>query len=217
MSLTEMVIMPGEDYQKLCDNLRTALRWYQPICSNEAAGMIVGLCDERDTIESVVTGTIQGEYYNANITTLRAYAFAYAKKITKVRLPQLTSAGGYAFTNCTGLVRAEFPFFQAGGTTALFGTCTELKHVDLGQVDSLTTNTFLNCSKLESVVLRRSSVSALSNINAFSNTPFANGGAGGKIYVPKALIETYKTATNWSVLHGYGTCEFVAIEGSEFE
>jgi hypothetical protein len=50
-----------------------------------------------------------------------------------------------------------------------------------------------------------------------SKTPFASGGTGGTVYVPQALITEYQNATNWSTLYAGGTCNFVAIEGSEYE
>lgn len=57
----------------------------------------------------------------------------------------------------------------------------------------------------------------LANVNAFANTPFKSGGAGGEIYVPSALIDTYKASANWSTLDGYGTVTWKAIEGSIYE
>ena len=67
------------------------------------------------------------------------------------------------------------------------------------------------------MALRSETVCTLSNVNAFNNTPFASGETGGTVYVPQALIEDYKIATNWSTLYEAGTCNFVAIEGSEYE
>ena len=73
------------------------------------------------------------------------------------------------------------------------------------------------CKNLTTLVLKSETVCTLSNINAFNNTPFASGKTGGTVYVPQALIESYQTATNWSTLYAAGTCNFVAIEGSEYE
>lgn len=38
-----------------------------------------------------------------------------------------------------------------------------------------------------------------------------------KIYVPEALIDDYKAASNWKTIDGYGFVEWLPIEGSEFE
>jgi hypothetical protein len=65
--------------------------------------------------------------------------------------------------------------------------------------------------------MRGATVCPLINTNVFNSTPFAAGKAGGTVYVPQALIEQYQTATNWSTLYAAGTCNFVAIEGSEYE
>ena len=53
---------------------------------------------------------------------------------------------------------------------------------------------------------------ALSDSKAFNGTPFASGGTGGKVLVPRALVESYQTATNWSTLYVAETCEFLALE-----
>ena len=73
------------------------------------------------------------------------------------------------------------------------------------------------CTALKTIVLRSAGLCSLVNANALTGTPFASGGTGGTVYVPSALIESYKTATNWSTLYAGGTCNFVAIEGSEYE
>ena len=36
-------------------------------------------------------------------------------------------------------------------------------------------------------------------------------------YVPSALIESYKIATNWSSYYDSGYCNFIALEGSSYE
>jgi hypothetical protein len=77
---------------------------------------------------------------------------------------------------------------------------------------------FNGCKKLKTLILRRDvNPTSIVNVGAFTNTPFASGGTGGTVYVPLSLIESYKTATNWSTLYAAGTCNFVAIEGSEYE
>ena len=99
-----------------------------------------------------------------------------------------------------------------------FRSCTSMTFVDLPLLGTIETGVFYGCSKLNTLVLRKSdAICTLSATGAFTNTPFAAGKAGGKCYVPSALIDTYKTATNWSTLYAAGTCEFVAIEGSEYE
>ena len=106
-----------------------------------------------------------------------------------------------------------------------FQEITSLELVDLGENLSpklansphLRRTLFSGCIGLKTLILRKTSLVLLENVNAFHNTPFASGGTGGTVYVPQALIPEYQQATNWSTLYAAGTCNFVAIEGSEYE
>lgn len=161
-----------------------------------------------------------GEFYSDTLTSAVMYAFAGRTSMTSVYLPKFTSSSNYIFYNCTGLVRAMLPAFNTANEAVVgsyFYECDKLQFVDFGNVGVLANSTFIRCSVLKELVLRRSSAVVLSNVLVFNGTPYAQGGTGGKIYVPAALIEEYKTATNWSALYAYGTVEFVALEGSEYE
>ena len=122
------------------------------------------------------------------------YSFAYLRKLTHINVPKLTSITSSAFTDCS-----------------------VLPELDLPSVTSIEKNAFQNCSTLTKIILRSEVLCTLSNINAFKGTPFASGGTGGTVYVPQALISSYQTATNWSTLYAEGTCNFVSLEGSEYE
>jgi hypothetical protein len=49
---------------------------------------------------------------------------------------------------------------------------------------------------LTTVILRVNKVCTLANVSAFNNTPIKNG--SGYVYVPSALVDSYKAASNWS-------------------
>lgn len=120
------------------------------------------------------------------------------------------------FANCTNLKKVVVPNFTSTAVANVFNGCTALELVDFAG-GAIGATWFNNCALLKTLVIREEKVTTLSNINAFTNTPFASGGTGGTVYVPAALIESYQTATNWSTLYAAGTCNFVAIEGSEYE
>lgn len=82
----------------------------------------------------------------------------------------------------------------------------ELTTVSLGNLITLNTLVFNNCTSLESVILSAETMVTLGNTNAFNATPIASG--TGYIYVPRALVDSYKTATNWSAYAN----QFRAIE-----
>jgi len=103
--------------------------------------------------------------------------------------------------------------------------CRSLRVADLINGD-IAWASFQNCSSLTTLILRRStSCTGLQYTNALDGTPFASGGSGGTIYIPKALYDElgtgssldYKSATNWSTIDGYGTITWAQIEGSIYE
>lgn len=70
---------------------------------------------------------------------------------------------------------------------------------------------------MKTLILRKSTIFTLGNVDAFNGTPFASGGSGGTIYVPSSLISEYQSASNWTTVNGYGTITWAAIEGSQYE
>ena len=130
----------------------------------------------------------------ANATSVGSYAFSYCRKLTSVALPACTSAGNYAFYYCASLTSVDLPVCTSAGNY-VFGFCASLTSVDLPVCTSAGNYAFYSCSELTTLILRSESLCSLSNANAFTSTPIASG--TGYIYVPKALIDTYKTATNW--------------------
>lgn len=165
--------------------------------------------------------------------------------LTSVSMPDAIFAGSRAFEGCINLVSASFPSLQyayqnyADIASNMFTGCSGLTSVDIGNIDRVGANMFQNCSSLTSLelnaanyiyanafsgatqlatlVIHTSSVATLANVNAFNNSPFASGKAGGTLYVPSSLIASYQAATNWSTILGYSTNNIVAIEGSEYE
>ena len=102
----------------------------------------------------------------------------------------------------------------------MFCNCTKLSFIDIpASVASIGTNAFYSCNSLQTLILRSDEVVSIPTVTVFGNSPFygSNNLIGGTVYVPQALVEEYKTATNWSVLFESGRCNFVAIEGSEYE
>lgn len=139
-------------------------------------------------------------------TSLRSRACQGATKLVTVNLPSVTSMGTYAFYGCSGLTTVHMSLV-ASIPSQCFYTCTSLKHADFGKVSSIAAQSFNACSALTELILRKTDVlCTLSNVNAINNSPIGKG--TGYIYVPAALIEDYKVATNWSTFAN----QFRAIE-----
>lgn len=94
--------------------------------------------------------------------------------------------------------------------------CKELEVADIGAT-YLSINAFAGCDKLKTLVLRADSVCELYSYAAFGSSPFGNDGSGGVAYVPKNLLEAYKTTNYWYSLYTWGTCRFEPIEGSIYD
>lgn len=171
-----------------------------------------------------------------NVTELNGPQFASGcSNLSSINFPAL----GYiadstnAFQNCTSLTGVVLPSLYRTYQSNIFAGCTGLTAFDgvtptmgnkwnnpFGQLF------FNGCSNLKTLVLRCSDkVGTLQNTNAFNGTPFASGGSGGTIYIPKSLYDhlgdgtslDYKAATNWSTVNGYGTITWAQIEGSIYE
>lgn len=141
-----------------------------------------------------------------NATTLGAQAFRACTKLTSFNAPNVTSITTYAFYTCSGLPAINLPLVSSIPNNS-FEICSKLAKADFGAAASIGTNAFGRCTVLTALILRKSdSITTLANTNAFTSTPIASG--TGYIYVPKTLIDSYKTAANWSTY----AAQFRAIE-----
>lgn len=144
-------------------------------------------------------------------------AFSYCTALSSVNLPECTNVDDYAFSN-TSLLSVELPKCMTVGAYA-FSFCKKLqnvnipkctiiknstfqycnlKKIDLNVVEKIEDYAFSHCELLGCVkILNTETVCVLTSKYAFNSTPIANG--TGYIYVPDALVNDYKKATNWSV------------------
>jgi hypothetical protein len=156
----------------------------------------------------------------SGVTSIGSYAFQGCTKLALTALPSgVTSIGTSAFRSCTNLALTALPSGVTSIGGYMFSSCSNITQMDLPSVGSIASNAFPSCTKLQTLILRKSdAICTLSNVSAFTNTPLRGyNGLTGTVYVPQALISTYQTATNWSTLYNDGTVSFVAIEGSEYD
>ena len=213
------VNVPVEDLNTALTEQENKIAELKDILSNKAAG---GGSDDADRrYMAMVTG--DGDPWDLDddsITSVRAYAFAYIKSLNSARLlgvgampnsvfrgcSNLESAdlsnvtgsiGAYTFTDCSKLKTVKIKS-AVQSSTSTFQNCEEIERIELGNINNIGTLCFSGCSKLETVIIRRttSRASSMGNVNAFANTPIANG--TGYVYVPADLVDAFKSATNWS-------------------
>lgn len=152
-------------------------------------------------------------FINDTIQTVPPFMFSN-NNLTTISLSNLRdTTGGSVFSYCPELEYVYLPNYAGRKTGYFFNTCYKLKTVDFGSALEIGINAFIGCTSLEVVVLRKAdTITAILSPNAFTQTPDHI-----KVYVPSALIDTYKAATNWSFLYTYEYVDFVALEGSEYE
>ena len=149
------------------------------------------------------------------ITKVGANAFQNCTHLAEIFLPDATESGSYSFglQNSTTPPEAVvvLPSLTTIGSEGFRGGSSNFKAIDLGPVSSIGART-VYLGTYQNVILRNTSVTALSNTNGVGNFT-----SNTKVYVPSSLISSYEAATNWSTAMSSLGFTFVAIEGSEYE
>lgn len=170
-----------------------------------------------DVLDSIINGSIT-ELDNSTAARLGQYAFAYSENLRRVNLTGVKYSNTAAFTNCFALETLLLPNLVGYTYQYMAAYCENLREVDIRQASYISNHTFHQCisltsldlhkagtiasnafngaTNLETLILRMDSVPSLTSANAFTDTKIEAG--QGYIYVPAALIESYKTASNWS-------------------
>ena len=140
-----------------------------------------------------------------NTTCLMASVFEGCGSLKNVNVPEVTTFGYNVFASCTSLEEIAIPK-AAIIASKLFNLCSKLKKVDASVAKTIEASAFNNCSALEALILRNDTMVTLANVNAFSGSGVTSG--TGYIYVPRALVDTYKADSKWSTYAN----QFRAIE-----
>jgi hypothetical protein len=135
-------------------------------------------------------------------------AFTSDTKLTNVNLPKVTTLDSNAFDNCQTLKNINLPSVTTISSYS-FKDCYAIKSMRISNVTNISNYAFNNCSNLLAVIIEQTnSVCTLANTLAFrycyhiqgiQNSYYnPNGDKDGYIYVPDSLVDSYKSATNWS-------------------
>jgi hypothetical protein len=160
------------DIKSIATSIRAKTGKSDAMKVSEMSGEIDGI-ELGWTTDEIASHNIRGAIIvNKNVD---GYAFYVHKKITSVK----------CLSGCKYI-------YNEG-----FRGCQGIQKVDLDAVISIGNNSFIWAYPLAQFVIRTSTVCKLGNTSALQDTAIAYG--TGYIYVPSALIDSYKTATNWSV------------------
>lgn len=187
-------------------------------------------------IDALIDGSITE--VSSNVENVRPYAF-YKTEIVKANLPLATKIGTFTFNGCKKLREVNLPMVTVMERQAFQSTQIEkitfprlivlaeksfegnisLIEADFFSLESIQSNAFLYCHRLQFVMLRSETMCTLSNTNAFgsclrlqgtaNNAYNPNGEYKGYIFVPRALLsdddetKDYRRATNWSTFSSW--------------
>lgn len=146
-----------------------------------------------------------------SVTEIGASAFSGCSNLSTVNMPMLSDINQYAFAKCGSLESLNFPKAQHIVNYA-FGGCSNLTSLSIPECQALWSNAFSDCNKLSQVFITGSQICALKYSNVFTNCPIGKSsylGYFGSVYVPSSLVDTYKSATNWT----YYADRITAYEG----
>ena len=128
-------------------------------------------------------------------TIVRNSAFQSCVSLTQVSLPMCSYIGTSAFYTCRNISQVSLPMCSYIGSNA-FWQCYPLAQVSLPMCSYIGSNAFRGCGLLSIITLGYSNICSLNASSTFYNTKITS--STGSIYVPTSLVDSYKSATNWS-------------------
>lgn len=157
----------------------------------------------KELLEGTITSVV-----NDNVKKVGYKALYNCTSLTTVSFSICTYIDSYAFQGCMALTSVSLPKVETLGDNAFKG-CAALSSLTLPCATTLHDSAFIDCYSLKDLVLSNASgVCTLESANVFTNcyhitgetnaTYNSTGAKDGYIYVPDALVNSYKAATNWS-------------------
>lgn len=119
--------------------------------------------------------------------------FSNCSSLKEIYAPNLSSVYYDSINGCSSLEKVTFGFNSWNNYNAVL---TPIKEIVLTKITQLG-NPFSGCTNLEKLVIEQSNSVCTANTSGFlDNTKIGSG--QGYIYVPDALVDSYKAASNWS-------------------
>lgn len=208
-----MYTIKGSTLGAIADSVRSKTGGTEAMTPEEMAAQIAGIETGSGGVDinAIADGSIGGELVIDEADTIQEYAFYRKTALERVRAPKVKTVGQYAFYYCSQLSGLELPSVENVGGYA-FAYCLEIDTIDMPKAKSISTYAFSSCAKLKTIILRAGSVATLANTTALYYTPFASTGTGGILYVPAALVDSYKAANRWSTILSRSNNQIRALE-----
>ena len=131
-----------------------------------------------------------------NLEEVADLAFYGCNKLINVNMPKVKYIKASAFNNCTALIEVSMPNVEILGDQC-FRYCSSVEIFYLPKVNSIVGAVFAQCTSIKALIIEQTdSVVVLNSSTCFNSSGIQAG--TGYIYVPDSLIDSYKSATNWS-------------------
>lgn len=156
------------------------------------------------------------------ITTVKTYTFYQSTGLQSLRMSKLTTIPvGFCY-GATNLITVDLPEATDRIQNQGFAGCTNLKNVNIPKIQRFVNYAFQNCTSLEildlssnfysfgggaalsnctglkALIMRKADkIVTLGNKNNLTGSAIESG--TGYIYVPRALVASYQSNTNWSI------------------
>lgn len=133
-----------------------------------------------------------------SVKELRDQAFGHCKALALSSLPNsLTNIGSECFMDCPKITIKSIPSGITRIKNASFSECTSITELTcLGDITEIAQNAFYNCSGLSKFILPN--ITDIPTLAAYSFLGSGIAKGTGYIYVPDDLVDSFKSATNWS-------------------
>lgn len=132
-----------------------------------------------------------------HVTNLDAYSFAYCSQLSTVNAPELETVAAYSFYRDYALQTISLPAVRTLANE-VFLEASNLKTVDIGTgIQSIGKDCFKSISDMRSLIIRRADAVPTLTTRLNENNPVP------LIYVPAALVATYKATSPWSNYEAY--------------
>lgn len=188
--------LQDDDIYTALDEIDDAAGWMGKLMFNSVQETELTVDDTYIDIRPFRFGQQVTKVICPNATGFGLDVFYDCKNLAQIDAPALVSIYNNAFHGCVALTEVAFSNLSDIHGQAFFG-CVGLAKADLGVLSSINEEQhFSGCSALTAVIIRCESMCTLANANTFEGTPIASG--NGYIYVPAAIIDTYKSDSVWS-------------------
>ncbi len=196
-------------------HLRPSAFWYCEALENINVPNVISV--EQNALSHINAKTIN----LPKATIIKNDAFNYDTSLISLSIPLVEKIESYAFRNCPNLasidmnspVVSEYCFYGCSSLKSakiktnphtynvggVFNGCTSLERAEIYDCYDIGSYYFCNCSSLKQVIIRKTTRVGLNGSTSFEGSLIATSTTEGFIYVPDNLVESYKSATNWTV------------------